>query len=283
MRKLFFLLLALPLAFAACETTPDTPQEQPKGATLELTSNPTMEFDADGGQGTITFFYDGNNLNTNINTNPSTGRVLTVECDADWISVASEIDVLAERIPFSVEANSQTEPREATIKASIKELVIEVLVKQAAYNEPTNEYVEGWAINGTMNDWEKSEATPMTEEGNYFVAKQITLTSNDNFNFIFDGGTKNYGGNGQAAEPNYIYEAKSWGSNIHVSETGRYDIYLSQDLTTYRIILTFCHPMDYSLPGSSVHGDSPGKDTGMGCHSLLQHLSDPGTEPKPSP
>ena len=242
MRKLFFLLLALPLAFAACETTPDTPQEQPKGATLELTSNPTMEFDADGGQGTITFLYDGNNLNTNINTNPSTGRVLTVECDADWISVASEIDVLAERIPFSVEANSQTEPREATIKASIKELVIEVLVKQAAYNEPTNEYVEGWAINGTMNSWEKSEATPMTEEGNYFVAKQIALTSNDNFNFIFDGGTKNYGGNGQAAEPNYIYEAKSWGSNIHVSETGRYDIYLSQDLTTYRIMAEGTNP-----------------------------------------
>ena len=242
MRKLFFLLLALPLAFAACETTPDTPQEQPKGATLELTSNPTMEFDADGGQGNITFLYDGNNLNTNINTNPSTGRVLTVECDADWISVASEIDVLAERIPFSVEANSQTEPREATIKASIKELVIEVLVKQAAYNEPTNEYIEGWAINGTMNNWEKSEATPMTEEGNYFVAKQIALTSNDNFNFIFDGGIKNYGGNGQASEPNYAYEAKSWGSNISVSLDGEYDIYLSADLEHYYIMTPGMNP-----------------------------------------
>ena len=29
-------------------------------------------------------------------------------------------------------------------------------------------------------------------------------------------------------------------------------------------------PMDCSLPGSSVHGDSPGKNTGMGCHALLQ-------------
>ena len=27
--------------------------------------------------------------------------------------------------------------------------------------------------------------------------------------------------------------------------------------------------MDYSLPGSSVHGDSPGKNTGVGCHFLL--------------
>ena len=34
--------------------------------------------------------------------------------------------------------------------------------------------------------------------------------------------------------------------------------------------LTFCHLMDCSPPGSSVHGDSPGKNTGVGCHVLLQ-------------
>ena len=34
--------------------------------------------------------------------------------------------------------------------------------------------------------------------------------------------------------------------------------------------LTLCNPMDCSLPGSSVHGDSPGKNTGVDCHSLLQ-------------
>ena len=30
--------------------------------------------------------------------------------------------------------------------------------------------------------------------------------------------------------------------------------------------------MDYSLPGSPVHGNSPGKNTGVGCHSLLQWI-----------
>ena len=35
---------------------------------------------------------------------------------------------------------------------------------------------------------------------------------------------------------------------------------------------TLCDRMDQSLPGSSVHGDSPGKDTGMSCHSLLQGI-----------
>jgi len=33
--------------------------------------------------------------------------------------------------------------------------------------------------------------------------------------------------------------------------------------------LTLCSPMDCSPPGSSVHGDSPGKNTEMGCHSLF--------------
>ena len=35
---------------------------------------------------------------------------------------------------------------------------------------------------------------------------------------------------------------------------------------------TPCDPMDCSPPGSSVHGDSPGKNTGVGCHGLLQGI-----------
>ena len=36
--------------------------------------------------------------------------------------------------------------------------------------------------------------------------------------------------------------------------------------------LTLCNPMDCSPSGSSVHGDSPGKNTGIGCHDLLQGI-----------
>ena len=36
--------------------------------------------------------------------------------------------------------------------------------------------------------------------------------------------------------------------------------------------LTLCNPMDCSPPGSSVHGDSPGKNTGVGCYALLQRI-----------
>ena len=43
---------------------------------------------------------------------------------------------------------------------------------------------------------------------------------------------------------------------------------------------TLCDPMDCSLPGSSLRGDSPGKNTGVGCHARLQGIS-PTKELKP--
>ena len=38
-----------------------------------------------------------------------------------------------------------------------------------------------------------------------------------------------------------------------------------------KLCLTLCSPMDCSLPGSSVW-DSPGKNTGVGCHFLFQGI-----------
>ena len=35
---------------------------------------------------------------------------------------------------------------------------------------------------------------------------------------------------------------------------------------------TLCDPMDYSPPGSSIHGDSLGKNTGVDCHAFLQGI-----------
>ena len=54
----------------------------------------------------------------------------------------------------------------------------------------------------------------------------------------------------------------------------------AQSLSCVRL----CDPMDCrpdcSPPDSSVHGDSPGKNTGMGCHALLQDLPNPGIKPR---
>ena len=38
------------------------------------------------------------------------------------------------------------------------------------------------------------------------------------------------------------------------------------------LCLTLWGPMDWRPRGSSVHGDSPGKNAGMGCHTLLQGI-----------
>ena len=35
---------------------------------------------------------------------------------------------------------------------------------------------------------------------------------------------------------------------------------------------TLCHPMGYSLLGSSVHGDSPDKNSRVCCHALVQGI-----------
>ena len=43
--------------------------------------------------------------------------------------------------------------------------------------------------------------------------------------------------------------------------------------------LTLCDPMDCSPPGTSVHGDSSGRNTGVGCHALLQRAFNQGLNP----
>ena len=56
----------------------------------------------------------------------------------------------------------------------------------------------------------------------------------------------------------------------HVST--RHRVLCAQSLQSCPIL---CDPMDCSLPDSSVHGDSPGKNTRVGCHFLLQGSSQP--------
>ena len=41
-----------------------------------------------------------------------------------------------------------------------------------------------------------------------------------------------------------------------------------------------CNPIDCDAPGSSVYGVSPGKNTGVGCHSLFQGIF-PTQRPNP--
>lgn len=105
------------MAFAACQ--PDTP-ETPKDYTLEVTSEKTMEFPAEGGDGVIAWTF-----NEVTRNNPNPAPEPTLQCDAEWI-------VLSARHlgAFEVHPN-EGEAREAVIKVTYAEQVIEVKVKQA--------------------------------------------------------------------------------------------------------------------------------------------------------
>ncbi|MBO5882573.1 MAG: BACON domain-containing protein [Alistipes sp.] len=254
MKKFLYSLLALPMLLVACGQEINTPVD-PAAPKFELTSQSTMEFDAEGGKGTISFTYNFEG-STGSNDHPTFNvKVLDVTCDAEWIELPSEVKAYDNSFNFAVAKNESEEARQATITASIEGLSFDVTVMQAGAvvggnedDEPKDEFVEGWAINGTMNDWVKKDAVAMTEEGDFFAVKGFELAADDNFNFIFNGTEKSYGGNGQTSEPNTIYEAKSWGSNISVTEAGKYDVYLSADLKNYYIMNEGVSPAEAEAP-----------------------------------
>ena len=39
-----------------------------------------------------------------------------------------------------------------------------------------------------------------------------------------------------------------------------------------QVCLALCNPMDFGPPGSSIHGIFLGRNTGVGCHFLLQGI-----------
>ena len=65
-----------------------------------------------------------------------------------------------------------------------------------------------------------------------------------------------------------------FGSVFYSSESSLHLIFSTQccAVLSCQSCPTVCDPMDYSPPGSSVYADSPGKNTGIGWHALLQGI-----------
>ena len=51
-----------------------------------------------------------------------------------------------------------------------------------------------------------------------------------------------------------------------------YQLSYQKESEVAQLCPTLCDPMNCSQPGSSVHGDFPGKNTGVCCHALLQGI-----------
>lgn len=108
------------MAFVACE--PDKPTDKPaKEYALEITSETTMEFSAEGGEGIIEWA-----LNEVTRNSPVPQPMPTFYTEAAWITLYAE-DLGA----FAVAVN-EGEEREAVINIEYKEQKFAVTVKQAA-------------------------------------------------------------------------------------------------------------------------------------------------------
>lgn len=134
MRKLYILLVALPLLFTACNTYDDSSvMPEPIKRSLTLTSESVVEFTAEGGEGLITYDYQGGAIGGTEDIVPDI-VMLNIRCSAEWISVDSEAPLHDRSIRFGVAPNDEATTREATIRASIDHLAIEVTVRQSAAN-----------------------------------------------------------------------------------------------------------------------------------------------------
>lgn len=235
MKNLFYLFCALPLLVVACEPN----EEEPKVETpvLALTSEATMEFAAEGGEGEITYTLQ----------NAEEGVELTATTAAEWITDVA----VAESVTFTVAAN-EGDAREVEIVVAYGEQSFDVVVKQAAAAvEPV---VEGWAIVGSMtNDWDVASAVAMEQIDGYYVVRGLDIQASDTFVFIGNGDMSNTrSGNGQPAEVDHGYQAYAGGSDIRVKESGRYDVYLTAALDIYYIMSEGADPATAVAPEAPV-------------------------------
>lgn len=115
MKKLFYLLLALPMLFMACEEAPTQTDEVIKEPVIKL-STEQMEFLHDGGAAIIGYTIE----------NPKEGVQLSATCEAKWIE---NLTVGTEEITFSVALNESRE-RETKITVVYDTKSVEVSIKQ---------------------------------------------------------------------------------------------------------------------------------------------------------
>ena len=165
-RNLFYLLLALPLFFAGC-TEGENIESAAEGTKLTLTSEDSLQFTADGGNGTIAYTLQ----------NGVAGINLEATCEAQWVSNIT----IGEEITFTVAAN-EGDARNTKIVVSYAQLSFEVGVAQAGKSGSdtpaenvtlTAQYLIGnyWAKSWGSVDYNYTiilSDVGLDEEGEYF-------------------------------------------------------------------------------------------------------------------
>lgn len=91
---------------------------------------------------------------------------------------------------------------------------------------------QNWSVCGTMNDWGD---TAMELDGDWYVAKSLTITTSDRFKFRADNAWTLNRGTGEKVEAGNIYAVTQDGNDIYVATDAIYDVYLSKDLKSMKI------------------------------------------------
>ena len=112
MKRFITMLVVSAIAFMACKK-----EEAPKPPVFNVTSEKTMNFEAAGGNGTITYTIE----------NPSEDLSVIAQCEAEWITDITE----GTSVTFTVVANESLEARSTEITVSYGESVQKVNVSQA--------------------------------------------------------------------------------------------------------------------------------------------------------
>lgn len=128
-RCMSLLVAIFSLALVACNDEPSVENPQKEYA-FELTSEATMEFGAEGGEGLIEW-----RLNEVTRNSPVAQPEPVFTTDVEWIALDGE------NLGAFVVAPNEAQAREAVIRIAYVEQVVEVAVKQAAFEAEATEFV----------------------------------------------------------------------------------------------------------------------------------------------
>ena len=243
MKRFFTLFFALPLLFVACNKQTETPGQE---SVLELTSEATMEFEAEGGNGEITYILTKSVADSESQSSIS-GSVspITITTNEEWITILRSESTYG-TIKFEVAENTTEEQRTGYITGEYSTKSFTVTINQAASASTPEQAFEGWAVVGSFtNNWDVNAAIVMEAIEGYYVARGVKIAATDSFKFAKDGTLQNsLGGNGQAAERDYKYPTSKYGSDIRVAEAGVYDLYLNEATNAYYVMSEGKHPSE---------------------------------------
>jgi hypothetical protein len=171
MKKILF-LLAMLLGVVACDTEKPTPTPpSTEEATLELTSAGSLWFDAEGGEGVITYTLE----------NAVKGVNLTATSSVEWI----EVKDIAQSITYVVAKNEMEEDRRGTITVEYGDKSFSVSVMQRAqlnadvvlYAKTLNgsyymdevEGAQGYSYNLMISDKGLNQSGNMYDDASYYL------------------------------------------------------------------------------------------------------------------